>query len=98
MAKAKFYVTIVPEWGRTPPGKDHPGLDGIKAIALTQTPPRGGRRDPRGTVVVALTIEVPDGAFLPLRPEAVVVVPEGLTALSEPIRAEAVSPTDGAAP
>lgn len=73
---AEFYVQIEPDWYR---GFSEPRLRGAKAVAITQkrpTKPRGG------TVTVKMTIRVPDGAFLPLRPEAVVVIPTDMTVVT----------------
>ncbi len=47
-----------------------------------------------GTVLVKLTLRIPEAAFLPLRPEAVVVIPEDMAAASAPIQVEANDPTE----
>lgn len=76
MARTSFYVTVMPNWSaynRTPDGE--PKLSGITARRLTQKRPQGGRV---GEVVIKLTVEVPDSAFYPLRPEATVIIPEAL--------------------
>jgi hypothetical protein len=61
----------------------------IKAVAVTQKRPE---RQRPGTVLVKLTVRVPDAAFLPLRPEAVIVVPEDMAAAA-PIEVEAGEPS-----
>lgn len=66
-------------------------VQSIKATAITQSRPKKPRS---GAVITKLTVEVPDGAFLPLRPEAIIVIPEGMTEQS-PIVVEAVDPSDG---
>lgn len=62
---------------------------GAKVVRATQKPPMDSQMP--GTVLVKITIEVPESAFLPLRPEAVVVIPEALT-LGKPIEVEAEDP------
>lgn len=84
---ATFYAQVEPEWHGSYGGND-PALRGIKVVTVTQQRPRHPRG---GTVTVKLTIRVPDAAFLPLRPEAVVVVPESMTEVN-PIEVEAVEP------
>lgn len=87
--RATFYVQVEPVWSRW--AKDEHGekqLDSIRAVAITQKQPQRPRG---GTLSVKLSIEVPDGAFLPLRPEAVIVIPEGMV-LTNPIEVEAVDP------
>jgi hypothetical protein len=59
----------------------------IKVAGLTQQRPR---RPAPGAVVVALNLQLPDAAFLPLSPSATVVVPLALVD-TEPITVEAVA-------
>lgn len=80
---ATFYIQLSPEFYRS--YGDESRVRSIKAAALTQARPR---KQQSGTVLVKLTVRVPDAAFLPLRPEAVVVVPEDMTAIG-PIEVEA---------
>lgn len=61
-----------------------------KIVRATQKAP-GDMQIP-GTVLVKITVDVPESAFLPLRPEAIVVIPESLT-VAEPITVEADDPT-----
>lgn len=82
---ATFYVQVEPEWGW---GQDPP-VNRIKAAGVTQKKPT---RPKPGTVLVKLTLRIPDNAFKPLRPEAVVVVPEDMTVANLPIHAEAEDP------
>jgi hypothetical protein len=82
---ATFYVQIEPEFV----GRENPWVRAIKAVGLTQKRPQ---RQRPGTVMVKLTVRVPTAAFMPLRPEAIVVVPEDMT-VTEPLVVEAGDPT-----
>lgn len=85
---ATFYAQVEPEWSRYRSSNGERGLDGAKVVTITQkrpTKPRGG------TVTVRLTIRVPSAAFLPLRPEAIVVIPEDMTEVN-PVEVEAIQP------
>lgn len=87
---ATFYVQVEPEWifgGRSRDTAN--AVRGAKAVALTQNKP--GRQKP-GTVLTKLTVRVPKAAFVPLRPEAIVVIPEDMLASSEPLEVEAGDP------
>ena len=64
----------------------NPGLEGAAVIGVTQRRPEKPRR---GVVVVKVELDLPSGVFLPLRPQARIVVPDSLTALS-PVEATAV--------
>ena len=70
---ATFYLQVEPEF--ISHGQDEV-VRGIHAVALTQKRPRSPKR---GTVLMKLTVRVPDAAFLPLRPEVVIVVPQAMT-------------------
>jgi hypothetical protein len=84
---ATFFVQVEPDWFVT--GKR---LRGARAVRLTQSRPS---RPVGGTVLTKLTIRLPRSAFMPLLPEAVVVVPEGSTL---PIQVEANDANDEEAP
>lgn len=58
----------------------------LKVIKSTQRKPDVIEPD---CIVVKITLQVPDAAFRPLEPEAVVVVPEEL--VQHPVAVEAVS-------
>lgn len=89
--KATFYLQLEADVNQRYIGGEHrEAVTGIRAVAITQKRPTRPRS---GAVITKLTIQVPDGAFLPLRPEAVVVIPEGMTELS-PIQVEAIDPHD----
>jgi hypothetical protein len=84
---ATFYVQIEPDFYRYSGGER---VRSIKAVALTQKRPAQQRP---GTVLAKLTVRVPEAAFLPLRPEAIVVIPEDMTVASQPIEVEANDPS-----
>lgn len=69
MAEATFYVTVEPDFLRRYSASSEPRLRSIKATKVTQNRPL---RTPG--VVVKLTVKIPDAAFLPLAPEAVIEV------------------------
>lgn len=72
---ATFYVQLEPRWGSVHWQTKERPLQEVKAVAITQTRPAKPRA---GTVMIKLTVRIPDGAFLPLRPEAIVVIPDGM--------------------
>lgn len=87
--KATVYLQVQPEYSwqaKQYRQFDTPNaIQGAKVVGSTQ----GKSQKPKpGTVEVKITIEVPKGAFLPLRPEAIVVIPEALTT-PHPIEVEA---------
>lgn len=90
---ATFYAQVEPEWGYAYGDQDRP-VRGAKVVTITQKKPAKPRG---GTVLVKLTIRVPAGAFLPLRPEAIVVIPEDMT-VTAPVEVVAEDPAaeDGA--
>ena len=81
---ATFYAQVKPEFSY-----NGERVLRAKVVALTQAKPSHPRG---GVVVVKLTIRVPEAAFLPLRPEAIVVIPEDMTA-PYPIEVEAGDPS-----
>lgn len=86
--KATAFLQIEPEWTRFFSGseRDDPSnVIGAKAVAITQKRSKSPRA---GTVEVKVTIEIPTGAFGPLRPEATIVIPEDLT-IPHPVVVEA---------
>jgi hypothetical protein len=83
---ATFYVQIEPEFHRVY-GEER--VRRIKAVGITQQRPERPRR---GVVVTKLTIRLSEAAFLPLRPEAIVVVPDDMTS-PYPIEVEAGDPS-----
>lgn len=88
------YLLVEPTWGDRRRSwerddQDRPILLGAKVTKATQGRPTVPRD---GGVVMRLTLRVPAGAFLPLQPEAVVVV--SMNDL-ETVMVEAVDPRDG---
>jgi hypothetical protein len=73
---ATFFVQLEAEWGHWANADGERPVWGAKAVNITQKRPS---RPKPGTVVVKLTVEVPEAAFLPLRPEAVITIPAELT-------------------
>lgn len=89
MAKTTFYAQVEPEfmtrgWGTDK--KTH--VRSIKVARITQKRPE---KPIGGTVLVKLTLDIPDEAFLPLEPEAVIRVPASLVEVN-PISVEAEDP------
>lgn len=82
---ATFYVQIEPEFRRSYYGDDNLVVTSIKAVGITQKRPT---KQKPGTVLTKLTLQIPDAAFLPLRPEAIVVIPDSMTTF-EPVVVEA---------
>lgn len=73
---ATFYAQVEPEWSRWTDWKGEHSLTGAKVVNITQKKPSRPRG---GTVLVKLTLRIPSAAFLPLRPEAIVVIPVDMT-------------------
>jgi hypothetical protein len=80
---ATFYAQVEPTFNY-----NRENVRSAKVVALTQKKPDRPRG---GTVLLKLTVRVPEAAFLPLRPEAIVVIPEDM-AIAQPIEVEAVAP------
>lgn len=83
--RATVYLQVAPEVSRYYASDDPNGIRGAKVVNSTQS---RARKPQGGTVEVKITVELPKAAFLPLRPEAIVVVPESMTA-PHPIEVEA---------
>ena len=64
---ATFYAQVEPEWSTYITSNGERALRGAKVVTITQKKPT---RPKGGTVLVKLTIRVPESAFMPLRPEA----------------------------
>lgn len=90
MARATFWATVEPTFGREYDPKRCEYVEIVTKARVTGiTQSRPDSRKKVGTVTMKLTIDIPDGAFLPLRPEAIVVVPEDMVAANLPIEVEA---------
>lgn len=85
---ATFYAQVSPTYSPWHKVNGEPKLESAKVVAITQGKPN---KQQSGTVLVKLTIRLPGSAFLPLRPEAVIVVPENKI-LGQPITVEAEDP------
>lgn len=86
-----FYAQIAPRWEDwRHDAAGNPILEGARCVALTQEKPKKPRP---GVVVTKLTLRFPAGAFLPLSPEAVVVIPADLT-VTTPLEVTAFHPGD----
>lgn len=93
--RATVYLQVEPERARYYDADDPKSITAAKVVNSTQA--RSKKPKP-GTVEVKLTIELPKAAFLALRPEAVVVIPENLTQ-PHPVQVEAIDPnTEGETP
>ena len=86
---AEFFIQIEPEWSGYVQHDGMRSLRGIKAVALTQSRPN---RQKGGTALVKLTVRIPDAAFLPLRPDVVIVIPEDMVTAA-PIEVIAEDPS-----
>lgn len=86
--EATFYAQVEPEWGRWRDKNGDLNIVGAKVARMTQKRPESPIG---GTVLVKLTIRVPNAAFLPLRPAAVVVIPEDMTE-TNPVEVVAENP------
>lgn len=86
---ATFYAQVSPTRSHYRSRTSPP--DSAKVERITQTKPD---KPIAGTVTVKLTIRVPIAAFLPLSPEAVVVVPESMIE-ANPVEVVAQDPDDG---
>ena len=86
---ATFYVQIAPEHGHWEDiNTGEKVILGAKAVGITQQRPK---KPQPGSVVVKLTVDLPEAAFLPLRPEAIISIPTELTDPT-PILVEAHDP------
>lgn len=87
MAKTTFYVQFEPEF--IGPNNN---VRAIRATTLTKGRPAVSRSRRTGSVVVKMTVEIPDQAFKPLEPEAVITIPASLTEVLTPVEIEATAP------
>lgn len=92
--RATVYLQVQPEyswWAKQRKELDTANaIEGAKVVGLTQTKSQKPRPE---TVEVKITVELRRGAFLPLRPEAIVVIPETLTQ-PNPVTVEAGDPNE----
>lgn len=79
------YLQVEPEYNNY---YEHDRIESIrhgKVVGLTQ---KKSRKPRPNTVEVKVTLRIPKAAFLPLRPEAVIIIPESFTQ-PHPIEVEA---------
>jgi hypothetical protein len=70
--KTTAYLVVEPKWSRWRKDTDgNPALESIKVVRVVQSRPK------TSGVAVKLTIEIPEAAFMPLRPEATIEVAMG---------------------
>lgn len=82
-----------PQYGE--PGYRQPGrrvVDSAKVVTVTQSMPNPPRR---GCVAMQVTVRIPDGAFLPLIPQAVVVIPADMVVSGEAVEVVATGEGSG---
>lgn len=79
------YLQVEPERNNYFEGDSIHSVTGGKVVGTTQ---RKSRKPRPGTVEVKVTLRIPKAAFIPLRPEAVIVIPESFTQ-PHPIEVEA---------
>lgn len=65
--------------------KNVPTIDSAAVVAITQSRPN---KPKSGCIVVELTIRIPESAFLPMQPTAIIDIPDTFTAVSALIEAE----------
>jgi hypothetical protein len=90
---ATFYVQVSPTWGHQYAGDEERPLRGASFVRASKTRPE---RQLPGTVLAKLTLRIPAGAFYPLRPEAVIVIPDSMVELA-PVEVTASDPHEPAA-
>jgi hypothetical protein len=65
-------------------------VEGIKVVQMTQSRPNPPRK---GCIATKITLRIPDGAFLPFAPEAVITVPQDMT-ITAPIEVTVEDPNE----
>lgn len=83
---APVYLQIEPDFFTFRPTDTTEAVRGARVVGMTQKRPQQPRS---GVVIVKVVLRLPKAAFVPLRPEAVVVIPESMTT-PVPIEVEAV--------
>lgn len=78
VVRATVYLQVAPEYKRWMADHSNPAsIDGARVVGSTQ---RKAAKPRPGVVEVKLSIDIPKAAFVPLAPEAIVIVPEEMTA------------------
>jgi hypothetical protein len=89
---APVFLQVEPDFFSYRPADTADAVRGARVVGMTQKRPQQPRP---GVVIVKVMLRLPKAAFIPLRPEAVVVIPESLTT-PIPVEVEATDP-DGEA-
>ena len=63
-----------------------PEVDGARIVAITQKRPE---KPKSGCIVVELTIRLPEAAFLPMQPTAIIDIPDTFTSIAALVETEA---------
>lgn len=87
--KATVYLQVQPEYNRWVSASSRDTADAIRGAKVIGSTQNRSQSPKPGTVEVKITVELPKGAFLPLRPAAVVVIPESMTQ-PHPVEVEAL--------
>jgi hypothetical protein len=66
--------------------KNVPTVDGARIAAITQKRPE---KPKSGCIVVELTIRIPEAAFLPMQPTAIIDIPDTFTSIAALVETEA---------
>lgn len=86
---ATFYVQLEPQYGYGYRPSDTAPIHGAHAVGMTQKKP--AKQKPN-SVLIKLTVRLPETAFRALTPEAVITIPDALTQ-ALPIEVEAEDPS-----
>jgi hypothetical protein len=93
--RATVYLQVQPEYKRWYSATNRDTADAIEGAKVVGSTQNKSQKPKPGTVEVKITVEIPKGAFLPLRPEAIVVVPESMTQ-PHPVEVEALDANEEA--
>ncbi|GAA1915045.1 hypothetical protein GCM10009775_04350 [Microbacterium aoyamense] len=91
--EAPAYLQVEPDYNRWTPQNRRDTADAIqggRVVAMTQNRPA---KPKPGTVVVKVVLRIPKASFVPLRPEAVVTIPESMTD-GIPVEVEVADPSE----
>jgi hypothetical protein len=93
---ATFYAAVVPEFGRVWRGGSMvDGVERLKVKRIWQSKPDRSTVT-AGTVVVKLTLQFSEAAFMPMAPSAVITIPDSLVQAGMVVDVEAVDENDPA--
>lgn len=86
---ATVYLQVKPEFGSWKNSSGRYPIWGAKVVRSTQSRPA---RPVGDSVLVKLTLRIPDGAFYPLEPTAVVVIPDSMVEIASGVQVIAEDP------